>query len=180
MNIFNSYSILSCAVALLTACSSTPTASSSANTSSTSASASSASAAPQAVGGSTVATASLPAYLDANSPIAINRSVYFDFDAYLVKKEYDNMLEQHGKYLASHPSVAIKIEGNTDDRGGAEYNLALGQKRAEVTRRALMVYGAKAAQMEAVSWGKEKPKATGHDEASWKENRRADLDYPKQ
>ena len=74
--------------------------------------------------------------------------------------------------------VAIKVEGNAEERGSAEYNLALGQKRAAAVVTALKVYGATDAQMEAVSWGREKPKATGHDEASWAQNRRADLVYP--
>jgi peptidoglycan-associated lipoprotein len=74
--------------------------------------------------------------------------------------------------------VAIKIEGNTDERGGAEYNLALGQKRAEAVSKALKLFGVKDSQVEAVSFGKEKPKAPGHDEVSYAQNRRADLDYP--
>ena len=89
------------------------------------------------------------------------------------------MLEQHGKYLLSKPNLAIHIEGNADERGSAEYNLALGQKRAEAALKALKLYGVKDAQMEAVSWGKERPKALEHDEAAWAENRRADLVYPK-
>jgi peptidoglycan-associated lipoprotein len=84
----------------------------------------------------------------------------------------------HGKFLASHPLLAIKIEGNADERGGAEYNLALGQKRAEAVSKALKIFGVKDSQMEAVSFGKEKPKALGHEEASYAQNRRADLDYP--
>lgn len=90
------------------------------------------------------------------------------------------MLELHGKYLASNPSVSIQVEGNTDERGGAEYNLALGQKRADAVARVMKVFGVKPSQVEAVSWGKEKPKAVGHDEASLTENRRVDLVYPKQ
>ena len=79
---------------------------------------------------------------------------------------------------SAEPAVSIKIEGNTDERGGAEYNLALGQKRAEAVSRALKIFGVKDAQMEAVSFGKEKPKVLGHDDASYAQNRRADLDYP--
>lgn len=83
----------------------------------------------------------------------------------------------HEKYLASHPSIAIKVQGNTDEQGGVEYNLTLGQKRAEAVSKALKIYGVKESQLEAVSFGEEKPKATGHDEASRAENRRADLTY---
>jgi peptidoglycan-associated lipoprotein len=74
--------------------------------------------------------------------------------------------------------VAVKIEGNCDERGSAEYNLALGQKRAESVRQSLKVYGVKDTQLEAVSWGSEKPKAQGHDESAWAQNRRADVQYP--
>lgn len=125
-----------------------------------------------------VVQASLPPYRDPNSALYQNRSVYFDFDQYLVKAEHTRMMELHGKFLASHPEVAIKIEGNTDEQGGTEYNLALGQKRAEAVRKALAIYGARATQMEAISFGKEKPKATGHDDAARAQNRRADLAYP--
>ena len=122
--------------------------------------------------------ASIPDYLNPNSPIFKERSVYFDFDKYTVKTDYNALIERQGKYLAANPQLSIKVEGNTDDRGGSEYNLALGQKRAEAVVRALKVYGVKDSQLEAVSFGKEKPKATGNDEAAWSQNRRVDLDYP--
>ncbi len=120
----------------------------------------------------------MPAYLDPNSSIYKNRSVYFDFDKYNVKSEFEALVADHGKFLSANPNVAIKIEGNTDERGGAEYNLALGQKRAQAVVTALKVYGVKDGQMEAISYGKEKPKATGKDEASYSQNRRADIVYP--
>jgi peptidoglycan-associated lipoprotein len=120
----------------------------------------------------------LPAYLDPNSSIYKNRSVYFDFDKYTVKPEFDALVADHGKFLAANPNVSIKVEGNTDERGGAEYNLALGQKRAQAVITALKVAGVKESQMEAISYGKEKPKATGTDDASRAQNRRADLVYP--
>ncbi|RKP56553.1 peptidoglycan-associated lipoprotein Pal [Pararobbsia silviterrae] len=113
---------------------------------------------------------------DPNSPLA-KRSVYFDFDSYSVKDEYQQLLGQHAQYLKSHPQRHVLIQGNTDDRGTSEYNLALGQKRAEAVRKALSLLGVPDSQMEAVSLGKEKPVATGHDEASWAQNRRADLVY---
>ncbi len=91
---------------------------------------------------------------------------------------YAGLLQLQGHYLESKPSVSIKIEGNADERGSREYNLALGQRRAEAVLKSLEIYGVKDAQMEAVSWGKERPKATGHDEAAWAQNRRADLVYP--
>ncbi|AJG20515.1 peptidoglycan-associated lipoprotein Pal [Cupriavidus basilensis] len=113
---------------------------------------------------------------DPNSPLA-KRSVYFDFDSYSVKSDYQGMLSEHAKYLAANKGRRILIQGNTDDRGTSEYNLALGQKRAEAVRRSLSSLGVPETQMEAVSLGKEKPKATGHDEAAWAENRRADITY---
>ena len=121
--------------------------------------------------------APLPAYLDPNSSIYKNRSVYFDFDKYTVKPEFDALVADHGKFLAANPNVAIKVEGNTDDRGGAEYNLALGQKRAEAVRKSMTALGVAEGQIEAVSLGKEKPKAEGHNEEAWAQNRRADIVY---
>ena len=109
--------------------------------------------------------------------ILSKRSVYFDFDSYSVKDEYQPLLQQHAQYLKSHPQRHVLIQGNTDERGTSEYNLALGQKRAEAVRRAMSLMGVPDQQMEAVSLGKEKPLATGHDEASWAQNRRADLVY---
>lgn len=128
----------------------------------------------------TTSTAALPAYLDPKNPISAQRSVYFAFDDFAVKNEYRALIERHGGYLASMPNLAIRIEGNTDERGSAEYNLALGQRRAEAVRNALEIYGVKASQLEAVSWGSERPRVPGRDETSWAQNRRADLSYPKQ
>jgi len=127
---------------------------------------------------STVATVTLPSYLDPKSRISTERSVYFDFDDFSIKTDYSALVERQGKFLATSPNVAIKIEGNADERGGSEYNLALGQKRAEAVLRALKIYGAKDSQMEAVSWGKTKPRSLGNDETAWAQNRRADLQYP--
>lgn len=117
-------------------------------------------------------------YLDPANPLSQKRSIYFDFDQYTVKPEFTPVLELHGKYLAANAGVHIRVEGNTDEQGGTEYNLALGQKRAEAVVRALKVYGARDAQLEAVSFGKEKPKAMGHDDAARAQNRRGDLAYP--
>jgi peptidoglycan-associated lipoprotein len=105
------------------------------------------------------------------------RSVYYDFDSYVVKNEYKPVVDAHSKYLVANKGRKILIQGNTDERGGSEYNLALGQKRAEAVRKSLTVLGVSESQMEAVSLGKEKPKATGNDEAAWAENRRADIVY---
>jgi len=111
------------------------------------------------------------------SSILANRSIYFDLDSYIVKDEYKSVIDAHGKYLISRPDRKVIIQGNTDERGGSEYNLALGQKRADAVRRALAQRGVPESQMEAVSYGKEKPKALGSNEEAWKENRRADIAY---
>lgn len=129
---------------------------------------------------SRVATVTLPPHLDPKNPISTERSVHFDFDQFGIKPEYTGLIERQGTFLASRPTLSIKIEGNTDERGGVEYNLALAQRRAEAVLRALRVYGVKDSQMEAISWGEERPKAAGHDETAWAQNRRADLQYPRQ
>lgn len=105
------------------------------------------------------------------------RSIYFDLDSFVVKDEFKSVIDAHSQYLIAHPDRKVIIQGNTDERGGSEYNLALGQKRAEAVRRALSLLGVPDGQMEAVSFGKEKPKATGRDESAWAENRRADIAY---
>jgi len=134
--------------------------------------------APKAATPALVTKSEIAAYLDPANPLSKDKSVYFDFDQYSVKPEGQHVLEMHGKYLVSHSGVKIKVEGNADEQGGAEYNLALGQKRADAVVKVLKVFGVQDTQMEAVSFGKEKPKAFGHDEQSRAQNRRVDLDYP--
>jgi peptidoglycan-associated lipoprotein len=109
--------------------------------------------------------------------VLANRSVYFDFDSYVVRDDGKAVVENHSGYLNKNKSRKILIQGNTDERGGTEYNLALGQKRAEAVRKAMAALGVSDSQMEAVSLGKEKPKAMGSNEAAWAENRRADIVY---
>jgi|SRR5450830_1198475 len=109
--------------------------------------------------------------------ILSKRSVYFDFDKYAVNPEYRALVEAHAKYLVSHPEKSIRIEGNADDRGSREYNLALGQKRAVAVKSVANLLGVPDKQIETVSYGEEKPKATGDNETSWAENRRADIVY---
>jgi peptidoglycan-associated lipoprotein len=186
MNRMRTYALLAMLALGLAACSSTPVTPAASPSTSPMAAAAPApapasappAAAPRPMPASTVATVSLPEYLDPKSGISSQRSVYFDFDVFSIRGEDAPLIERHGKYLASHPAVAIKIEGNTDERGGTEYNLALGQKRAESVLRALRIYGVKDSQMEAISWGESKPRSAGHDEAAWAQNRRADLQYP--
>ena len=113
---------------------------------------------------------------DPNSPLA-KRSIYFDYDSFVIKDDFRPTIEAHAKYLTTNKTKKVVIQGNTDERGSREYNLALGQKRAEAVRRALASLGVTEAQMEAVSLGEEKPRGTGADEASYAENRRADIVY---
>ncbi|OON63696.1 peptidoglycan-associated lipoprotein [Massilia sp. KIM] len=109
--------------------------------------------------------------------VLANRSIYFDFDSFVVRDDGRPVVENHSAYLTKNTQRKILIQGNTDERGGTEYNLALGQKRAEAVRRAMGTLGVADGQMEAVSLGEEKPKATGSNEAAWAENRRADIVY---
>ena len=118
----------------------------------------------------------LDPFNDPNSPL-YKKSVFFDFDSFVVKSEFQPVVEAHGKYLASTKNRRIVVEGNTDERGGREYNLALGQKRAEAVKQRLMLLGATDPQIETVSFGKEKPRAVGSNEEAWAQNRRADIVY---
>jgi peptidoglycan-associated lipoprotein len=105
------------------------------------------------------------------------RSIFFDFDQFVVRADFTPVIEAHGRYLAASKSRNIKLEGNADERGSREYNLALGQKRAEAVRSRLKLLGVADSQMETVSFGEEKPRATGNDESAWAENRRVDIVY---
>ncbi|MDD5249407.1 MAG: peptidoglycan-associated lipoprotein Pal [Rhodocyclaceae bacterium] len=107
--------------------------------------------------------------------ILAGKSIYFDYDNYSVKPEYQDLLKQDFAALKSAPSLSIRLEGNADERGSTEYNLALGQKRAEAVRRALTLLGVPEARLEAISYGKEKPRTECHEEKCWAENRRVDL-----
>ena len=113
---------------------------------------------------------------DPNSPLA-RRSIFFDFDSFTIRDEFRPVVEAHARFLVANRTRKVVVQGNTDERGSREYNLALGQKRSEAVRRALIALGVSDGQIEAVSFGEEKPKATGTDEASFAENRRADLAY---
>jgi peptidoglycan-associated lipoprotein len=112
------------------------------------------------------------------SNILSKRSVYFELDSNVVKEEFKPVVAAHARYLQQNRGVKMTVQGNADERGSREYNLALGQRRADAVKQAMQLLGAQPDQIESVSFGEEKPKATGHDEASWSENRRADLAYP--
>ncbi len=113
----------------------------------------------------------------AAAPGTIERSVYFDYDKSSIPAKYDGMLLEHAAYLKEHPDVKIEVQGNCDERGSREYNLALGARRAQAVKRALELGGADGRQIRTVSFGSEKPIATGKDEESYSKNRRVDIVY---
>ena len=109
--------------------------------------------------------------------ILSKRSVYFDFDSVVVKEEFRPLIEAHARYLAQNRSTRMTVQGHTDERGSREYNIALGQRRADAVKRMMTLTGAQDAQIETVSFGKEKPRNAGHGETAWAENRRGDILY---
>jgi peptidoglycan-associated lipoprotein len=113
---------------------------------------------------------------DPKSALA-SRSVFFEFDSAQVAASSTQMLTEHAKYMRAHSSAKVRLEGNTDERGGREYNLALGQKRADAVGNAFKLLGVSTAQMEMISYGKEKPTSLAHDEAAWSKDRRVDIVY---
>ena len=119
----------------------------------------------------------LPPELTDPKSILSKRSIYFDYDRFDIKPEYKDLVAAHAQFLTGHRQFRILIQGNTDDRGSREYNLALGQKRADAVKKQLVLLGVREDQVEAVSLGEEKPKNVGHDEASYAENRRSDILY---
>jgi len=109
--------------------------------------------------------------------ILSRRSIYFDYDKYDIKDEYRPLVEAHAKYLREHPETKVLIQGNADERGSREYNIGLGQRRADAVKRMLMLLGAKETQIESVSLGEEKPVCAESNEACWAKNRRGDILY---
>ena len=105
------------------------------------------------------------------------RSVYFEFDKSSLTPQDRKLVEAHADYLRQHPDMKVRVEGNADERGSKEYNLALGQRRAESVTKAMALLGVKGDRVEAVSYGEEKPRAQGHDEQAWSQNRRSDIQY---
>ncbi len=113
---------------------------------------------------------------DATGPLA-RRVIYFDFDKSEIKPEFADLVAAHARNLSSHPGLKVKLEGNTDERGTREYNIGLGERRAQAVRRALMLQGVTESQLTTVSFGSERPAAEGDDEAAWAKNRRVELVY---
>lgn len=113
---------------------------------------------------------------DPGSPLA-QRVVYFDFDKSVIRPEFRDQIVAHGEYLANHPSTQLRLEGHCDERGTRAYNLALGERRAKAVRDLLLLTGASTGQIEAISYGEERPAVEGHNEAAWAKNRRVVFDY---
>lgn len=110
-------------------------------------------------------------------PRGVSRIVYFDFDSYVIKPEAQSQIDAHARFIKADPARRVVIEGHTDEQGGREYNLALGQKRSEAVRRSLSLLGVSDNQVEAVSFGEEKPAAAGAGESAYSQNRRAEISY---
>ena len=113
---------------------------------------------------------------DPNSLLA-KRVIYYPTDIDTISEQDKLIVQAHAEYLAEHPSITVRLEGNADERGSGEYNLALGQRRADEIKKILLMGGVKEGQIESVSYGEEKPKGITHDESSWSQNRRTDLIY---
>lgn len=109
--------------------------------------------------------------------ILSKRSVYFDYDSNVVKDEFRNLVQAHTRYLIDNKTARVRLEGSTDERGSREYNLALGQRRANAVKKIMVVLGVPEARLETISFGEEKPRAPGHDESAWSQNRRTDIVY---
>jgi peptidoglycan-associated lipoprotein len=129
------------------------------------------------VGKGNVASVDLTKSAQDSAMQATTRIVYFDYDSFAIRSEFQAVMDAHAKYLRADKSRKVVIEGHTDERGGREYNLALGQKRAEAVRKALSLLGVPESQLEAVSFGKEKPAMQGATEAAMEKNRRAEISY---
>jgi len=125
----------------------------------------------------TAAPRGTPGYSTRTASMPQARSVYYEYDKSEIKADGVKTIDAHAQYLREHPEVKVKVEGNADERGSAEYNLALGQRRADAVSKRMAILGVSSERIETVSFGKEKPKASGHDEQAWSENRRSDIVY---
>jgi peptidoglycan-associated lipoprotein len=163
------------AAALLASCASTPPQESKQPTTTPSSGPTPVAATPETRSAGQAAGAMNP--LNDPNNVLSKRSIYYDYDKSDIKPEFRPVVEAHAKYLRDHPGASIAIQGNCDERGSHEYNIALGERRSQEVVKTMRLLGVPDRQMEAVSFGEEKPKALGHDEASWAQNRRSDIVY---
>ena len=134
----------------------------------------------QTYGAGSRSTTEMDALEDPSNPLynlLQKRVIYFDYDKSEIKDQYRKIIEAHATYLSQHPKVTVTLEGNTDERGSREYNLALGERRAVAVEQQLTLLGVPAAQIRTVSYGEERPVDPGHDEAAWSKNRRVEIVY---
>lgn len=124
-----------------------------------------------------VANGTGPGVQGPTAPDLQSRTIYFDFDSSEIKPDYTAVIAAHARYLVANPNVRVRLEGNTDERGSREYNIGLGERRAQAVRQALMLQGVAESQITTVSYGEERPAVTGHTEAAWSKNRRVDIVY---
>jgi len=129
----------------------------------------------QSAGAGTSAAGALTPQQQAMAALKDKSKVYFDFDSSEIKAEYQSVVSAHAAYLVKYPAARVRLEGNTDERGSREYNIGLGERRAQAVRKALMLQGAGDKQITTVSYGEERPAAEGHDEAAYAQNRRVDI-----
>jgi peptidoglycan-associated lipoprotein len=172
-----SYAVLALLVAGMTGCATTDPqqdANAASSSSSTSGSQSTTGTGPRSGVGSGTAVPPVGQGGSSSTP-DLKRSVYYEFDKYEIKPEYRTLVESHARWLKSNPGARLTIEGNADEQGSREYNLALGQRRAESVSKLMMLMGVRAEQVEAISYGEERPRSNGHDEKAWSENRRSDF-----
>jgi len=140
-------------------------------------------AAPAAAAGSDAKSAVVPVDSTSSTNLSAGPSgnvakvIFFDYDSYVVKPEFQSTIDAHAQFLKANPRAKVSLEGHTDERGGREYNLALGQKRADAVRQSLSLLGVQESQVESVSFGKEKPAVQGADESAFAKNRRAEFFY---
>jgi peptidoglycan-associated lipoprotein len=163
------------ALAILYGCASTPT--EEAKTGDASKPAAAAPAPGTGAAATPVAPGTVPAAPIQDASLLSKRSVYYDFDKYDIKDEYRPILQAHAKNLTANRGKKMLVQGNCDERGSREYNIALGQRRAEGVKRTLLLMGAAESQIEAVSLGEEKPRCSDHSETCWSQNRRGDMLY---
>ncbi len=169
---FKRYFIAAAALALLAACSTTENVDTQPSVSDAGAGGT-----PTLPGGHVEPVQADQAMIGTDGPAGVAKVIYFDFDSFVVKPEFQSVVDGHARYLQANRGRQVVLEGNTDERGGREYNLALGQKRAEAVRRALGLVGASDSQIEAVSFGEEKPAVLGNSESAWAQNRRVEIKY---
>ena len=130
----------------------------------------------QAYGAEDSSSSSFSELNDPQSPLSV-RIIYFEYDSSEIRSEYRSAIEAHSNYLSKNPGTTITLEGHADERGSREYNLALGERRAQSVKQQMVLLGASSSQIRLVSYGEERPAIDGHDEASWQQNRRVEILY---